>query len=331
MDIPFISTDFINKQTDFSTLINAMRRGFGNKDIIIPMRHHHDFPNGEGNSDSTLLLMPAWNPGQDAGVKVVTVSPDNDRFNMPSIQGSYIYLDAEKGSVKAILEAKSLTAKRTAAASALASSFLSRPDSKSLLMIGTGALSSNLIMAHAAVRPINTVYVWGRDLSNAQQVCCHLKEATFECLAISDYSEVIGKVDIISCATLSKVPLVFGKELQTGQHIDLVGAYRKDMREADDAAITKASVFVDTFQGGLKESGDILIPLTSGILDEKDVLADLFQMCSVNKPFRKSSKEITLFKSVGHAIEDLIAANYYYDKFINAYDYISKYIKQKEV
>ncbi|WP_418604640.1 ornithine cyclodeaminase family protein [Hwangdonia sp.] len=312
-----IDTDFIENNTVFSELIEALKKGFCNDNTMIPMRHHHDFPNPEVNADSTLLLMPAWNPSKDAGVKIVTVSPENGQFNLPSIQGTYIYFDAVKGSIKAILEAKSLTVKRTAAASALASSFLSRKDSKSMLMIGTGALSINLIKAHAAVRPIKQVFIWGRNLEKAQAIASSLKNENFSVHAIETIEEKIAEVDIISSATLSKAPLVFGKYLNAGQHIDLVGAYKKDMREADDEAISKASVFIDTFQGGLKESGDIVIPIENGVLNKEAIKADLFQLCSNKKNGRTSEKEITVFKSVGHALEDLVAAGYYYNKFKN--------------
>lgn len=312
-----IDASFIKENTIFSELISALKKGFSNNNIIVPMRHHHDFPNPKINADSTLLLMPAWNPSKEAGVKVVTVSPENGQFNLPSIQGTYIYLDAKKGTIKALLEAEELTAKRTAAASALASSFLSRKNSNSLLMIGTGALSVNLIKAHASVRPIETVYVWGRSIEKANTVCERLYNETFKVQAIPIIEEKISDVDIISSATLSKIPLVLGKYLKEGQHIDLVGAYKKNMREADDDTIKKSSVFVDTFQGGLKESGDIIIPLSNGTLNENDIKADLFQLCSNTKSGRTSDVEITVFKSVGHALEDLIAAKYYYTKFVN--------------
>lgn len=312
-----ISSEFIEENTNFSALISDIKKYFSSYEVMVPMRHHHDFPNPEVQTDSTLLLMPAWNPSKNAGVKIVTVSPENGQFDLPSIQGTYIYFDAIKGSIKAILEAKNLTVKRTAAASALASSYLSRKDSNSLLMIGTGALSINLIKAHAAVRPITQVYIWGRNFEKAMAVANELKKEKFSVTAIKNIEEKIADVAIISCATLSKSPLVFGKHLKTGQHIDLVGAYKKDMREADDETITRASVFVDTFQGGLKESGDIVIPLQNGTLKEEDIKADLFQLCSNQKNGRNSTEEITVFKSVGHALEDLAAANYYYNKFTN--------------
>ena len=312
-----IPDQFIERNTVFPELINELQIAFSESNTIVPMRHHHDFPNPEVNADSTLLLMPAWSPSKSAGVKIVTVSPENAQFDLPSINGTYLYLDAVKGTIKAILEAKSLTAKRTAAASALASSFLSRKDARSLLMIGTGVLSTNLIKAHVSVRPIKEVFIWGRNYEKAKAISEYFKEESFTVTPIEKIEDKISDVDIISSATLSSTPLVFGKFLKEGQHIDLVGAYRKDTREADDKTIEKSSVYVDTYQGGLKEGGDIVIPLKTGILKEEDILADLFELCRAEKKGRQSEKEITLFKSVGHALEDLAAANYYYKKYTN--------------
>lgn len=316
--IQLISDSYIDQNCNFKNLIEALRMGFSNTKIEVPLRHHHDFKNPAENKDSTLLLMPAFNPGNDLGVKIVTVSPNNGTHDLPAIQGTYIYLDAHKGNIKAILDAKSLTAKRTAGTSALASSYLSRENADSLLMIGTGALANNLIQAHASVRPIKKVYVWGRNNTKAQMVCDDLKDFSFSCETVENIEDVIQKVAIISCATLSPSPLVFGKWLQEGQHLDLVGAYKKDMREADDEAILKSTVFIDTYQGGLKESGDILIPLTTNIITKEDIKADLFELCSGSKKGRTTEKEITYFKSVGHALEDLVAASHFYQEFITS-------------
>ncbi len=312
-----IDDEYINENTIFSELILKIKKGFADQKLVVPMRHHHDFPNPDVGSDSTLLLMPAWNPGKEGGVKIVSISPENGQFGLPSIQGVYILMDTVKGGIKAVLQANSLTAKRTAASSALASSYLSKENASTLLMIGTGALSLNLIKAHASVRPIETVYVWGRSLENAQRVCEKLKNEEFEISTVESIKEKITDVDIISCATLSKMPLVLGKYVQAGQHIDLVGAYKKDMREADDEIMKKASVFVDTLQGGLKESGDIVIPLRNGTLKKEDIKGDLFGLCSERIHGRSSEKEITVFKSVGHAMEDLVAATYFFNKFMN--------------
>ncbi|MBQ4913824.1 ornithine cyclodeaminase family protein [Maribacter sp. MMG018] len=316
-EISYIPDCFINENCNFKSLIAVLKEAFSNPSIQVPMRHHHDFTNPKENIDSTLLLMPAFNPGKELGVKIATVSPNNGKYGLPAIQGMYMYIDGHKGTIKAILEAKSLTAKRTAAASALASSFLSRPDASSMLMLGTGALSVNLIKAHSSVRPIKKVYVWGRNFEKAQKICKALAEEVFDCEPVKRLEDVISEVDIISSATLSEVPLVFGKWLKKGQHVDLVGAYKKDTREADDEAIKRSSVFLDTYQGGLKESGDIVIPLAKGILSKGDIKADLFELCNKAKAGRVANDEITLFKSVGHALEDLAAASYFYELYRN--------------
>lgn len=309
-----ISNQFIEENTSFKELIEVLKNKFAHNNILVPVRHHHDFPNPKVNQDSTLLLMPAWNPSENAGVKIITVSPDNGQFDLPSIQGTYIYLDATKGSVKAIIEAKSLTVKRTASASALASSYLSKKDANSLLMIGTGALSTNLIKAHASVRNLKEVYVWGRSFEKAKAICKQLENENFTTTPVKNIEDKISEVDIISAATLSKTPLILGKYLKKGQHVDLVGAYKNDMREADDETISKSNVFVDSYDG-LQENGDIAIPLKNNIIKKSDIKADLFELTAVQKQGRINNDEITVFKSVGHALEDLAAAEYYYDKY----------------
>ncbi|APD07723.1 ornithine cyclodeaminase [Flavobacteriaceae bacterium UJ101] len=314
-NILMLDCQFIEQNTHFNKLIETLRDAFSSNTVQVPLRHHHDFQNSKEQIPSTLLLMPAWNPNQEAGVKIVTVNPQNTQYNLPSIQGLYVYLDAQNGSVKAILDAKTLTVKRTAAASALASSYLSKKDASSLLMIGTGALSTHLIEAHASVRPIKKVYIYGRNYQKAQQISSLLKNKTYQVIPVKTIEEKISTVDIISSATLSNDPLILGKHLQKGQHLDLVGSYKRDMREADDKAIVQATVYVDSYEGALKESGDIVIPLEKGLLKVDEIPADLFKLCSQNIFARKSNSEITLFKSVGHALEDLTAATYYYNQY----------------
>lgn len=310
--VPFLDPSFIEDHTSFPELIGVLKSFFCKSNIEVPDRHHHDFTNPKESKDSTLLLMPAWVPGEDLGVKVVTVSPDNGRYNLPSIQGIYLYFDAHKGGLKAIIDAKALTAKRTAAASALAADFLAKKDASTFLMIGTGVLSANLIKAHAAVRPLRSVYVWGRNPKKAEVICQSFADASFEINVITEIEEKISEVDIVSCATLSPSPLVLGRNIREGQHIDLVGSYKRDMREADDALVTKADVFLDTYRGGLRESGDIVIPLQSGVITRSDIKADLFELCAGKKRGRMQANQVTTFKSVGHALEDLAAADYYY-------------------
>ncbi|MEM8927536.1 MAG: ornithine cyclodeaminase family protein [Bacteroidota bacterium] len=316
MDTPlFINSGFIETNTSFLDLVQALKMAFASNRTLVPHRHHHDFPFPGRKKDSTLLLMPAWNPGEDSGVKVVTIHPYNGDLGLPAIQGSYLYMDASNGQLKAIIEAKHLTAKRTAATSALASEYMSRKDADSLLAIGTGALSMNLIKAHAAVRPIKKVYIWGRSIEKAKGIVHQLQDEAFSIKAVKEIDDAISKVAIISCATLSETPLVLGANLTEGQHVDLVGAYKPNMREADDRAIQRATVFLDAFESGLRESGDIAVPIRTGVLKEEDIAADLFGLCSNQRLGRTHDDQITLFKSVGHALEDLTAAKYYFQKY----------------
>jgi ornithine cyclodeaminase len=176
-------------------------------------------------------------------------------------------------------------------------------------------LALQLIKAHATVRSIEKVYVWGRKFEKAQKLSDQLKSANFETKVVEKIDSVIAEADIISCATLSEKPLIKGAGVKPGQHLDLVGSYQKHTREADDEAILKSSVFVDTLQGAPNESGDLFIPIQNGILKKEDIKADLFEMCQSEKgTFRNSETEITFFKSVGHALEDLAVASLAFER-----------------
>jgi ornithine cyclodeaminase len=291
----------------------------------MPTRHHHTIAaaNGPGSADATLLLMPAWTPGAGGegtriGIKLVTVFPDNGKRSLPSIFGQYLLLDGRTGAPLALLDGTMLTKRRTAAASGLASRYLSRPDARSLLMIGTGALAPHLVRVHARVRPIERVTIWGRDPTKADRLAAALAASLPEALgraisvrAAADRRSAVSEADIISCATLSKAPLIEGDWLRPGQHLDLVGAYTPEMRESDDTAVRRARVHVDTRAGALKEAGDIVQPIARGVIGPGDVVADLFELAREEKAGRSpdDAENITLFKSVGAALEDLAAAN----------------------
>jgi ornithine cyclodeaminase len=292
----------------------------------MPPRHHHSIasPVGPGSADATLLLMPAWTQGPPrnrggarVGVKIVTVFPDNGRRSLPSIYGQYLLLDGETGASLALLDGTMLTKRRTACASGLASRYLSRPDSARLLMIGTGALAPHLIRVHSKVRPIREVAIWGRRPEEAQRLAHQLSSSLPTMLgravtvrAVTDRQQAVRLADIVSCATLSKAPLVEGAWLFAGQHIDLVGAYTPEMRESDDEAVRRAQVHVDTRAGATGEAGDIVLPIRSGAITAENIVADLFELARGERSGRPvlDSHSITLFKSVGAALEDLAAA-----------------------
>ncbi len=287
----------------------------------MPPRHHHTSaqPNGAGSGDATLLLMPAWTRGPSGilGIKVVTVFPDNGTRALPSIYGQYLLLDGTTGQTVALLDGTMLTKRRTACASGLASRYLSRPDSRRLLMIGTGALAPELIRVHCKVRPIEEVAIWGRRPDRAESLARELSASLPKALgrsialrAVTDRQQAVGQVDIVCCATLSRAPLVEGDWLVDGQHVDLVGAYTPEMRESDDMAVRRARLYIDTRHGAMKEGGDIVQPLANGTIGEDDLIGDLYELSRGQQAGRLAgdATSITLFKSVGAALEDLAAA-----------------------
>ncbi len=246
--------------------------------------------------------MPAWQPGGLLGVKIVTVFPDNHLVGLASVQGSYLLMSAETGAPLALIDGRMLTLRRTAAASALAAQYLARKDAKHLLMVGTGELAPHIIEAYRAIRPLTRVTIWGRDPTKAAALAARLGAEP-----APDLEAAVRQADIISCATLAREPLVQGAWLQPGCHVDLIGGFTPAMREADDEAVRRATVFVDTRAGATKEAGDITQPLANGALSLDGIKAELADLVR-GAPGRTSDSEITLFKSVGTAIEDLAAA-----------------------
>ena len=290
----------------YDQLIDALAVAF-RADIEVPLRAQHEVALPDGDP-ATLLLMPAWKSGGSMAVKVATVFPGNAAQGLPAVFASYILMSAETGVPVAVLDGTELTLRRTAAASALASSYLSKKDSSRLLMVGTGNLAPHLIAAHATARPITDVCIWGRRREAAEKLAGWLATSSFEIRVSENLEQAVGEADIISCATLASEPLVSGKWLQPGQHLDLVGAYRPDMREADSETVRRAEVYVDTRAGALSEAGDIVLAINDGSIREADIRGELSELVKGSVVGRTSVEAITLFKSVGTAIEDLAAA-----------------------
>jgi ornithine cyclodeaminase len=315
-----VSADGVDAALTFGGLVETLREAF-RAGAIQPVRHHHTIERPEGAA-STLLLMPAWTDFNTAdaaghghiGVKVVTVSPDNNALGKPAVMGLYLLLDGHTGEPQALIDGPRLTQWRTACASALAASYLAREDASQLLVIGAGALCPFLAKAHSAVRPIRQIRIWNRTLANAEIAAEALRKDGLDASAISDLDAALGTADIISSATISTSPLVKGARLKAGAHVDLVGGFTPQMREADDDAIRRARVYVDTRAGATKEAGDIVQPLASGVLQPTAIVADLHELARGEKGGRASADEITLFKSVGAALEDLAAGVAVYRK-----------------
>ncbi|GAB2177567.1 bifunctional Delta(1)-pyrroline-2-carboxylate/Delta(1)-piperideine-2-carboxylate reductase [Dongia sp. agr-C8] len=305
-NIPFVSSATLDAKLDYPSLIAALKAAFA-ADWTVPVRHHHavEIP---GEPEQTLLLMPAWEGGKSVGVKLVTITPGNGARHLPAVQGIYLLLDGATGIPKVLMEGTTLTVRRTAAASALAASFCARQDAATHLMVGAGALSRPLIEAHRAARPITKTLLWARKPEQAAAKAAQLARAGIAVEVAPDLEAAARSADIISCATLSSAPLIRGAWLKPGAHLDLVGAYTPELRESDDEAVKRATLFCDTRGGALKEGGDLVQPLKSGVIQESKVVADLVDLCKGKHPGRTRDDEITLFKSVGTAIEDLAAA-----------------------
>lgn len=290
----------------FAELIAAVEAMF-RSDCVMPVRHHHDME-VPGEANAVMLLMPAWVPGDHIGVKILNLFPDNHLRSLPTIIGSYLLSSGRTGEMLAIVEGGELTARRTAATSALAARYLAREDAKTMLMAGTGRLSLNLMQAHAVTRPLNRFLIWGRNREKAEETAKEARAIGLDATAVGDLAAAAGESDIVSCATLSSEPLIRGEWLRPGTHLDLVGAFKPTMRESDDEAVRRSSVFVDTYAGAMKEGGDIVQPLETGVLIKENIKAELAELAHGQHPGRTGPDEITLFKSVGAALEDLAGA-----------------------
>ena len=306
-----IDAETIKQQLGWQETIEALRSMF-REGCEVPPREHHIIQN-PGREDATLLLMPAWISGSYAGLKTVTVNPDNAEKGLPTITGTYELMDGQEGVSLATLDAAELTARRTVCASALASDYLSRKDATNLLIVGSGRLARYLGFAHAAVRPINKILVWARDVGKAEEVAAIYGASGYDASAAHDLEKALAKAHIVSAATLATDPLILGEWLRPGTHVDLIGGFKPSMREADDKAVARSSVFVDTREGALQEAGDLITPIHNGVLSEKDIAAELSELCSGEHLGRSSEEEITLFKSVGTALEDLAAGILVYE------------------
>ena len=308
-----ISAADIDRVLDFGSLVDTLREAF-RAGAVQPVRHHHTVERPDGAA-TTLLLMPAWSDfaagtpdGGYIGVKIVTVTPDNNRVGKPAVMGVYLLMDGRTSEPLALIDGQRLTLWRTACASALASTYLSREDSRRLVVVGAGALAPFLAKAHAAVRPIEAISIWNRTTANAEKVAAALRDEGLAATAVDDLDRAVTEADIVSAATISTVPLVRGGSLRPGTHVDLVGAFSPALRESDERAIAVSSVYVDTRAGALKEAGDIVQAIAEGALKPEGIRGDLFDLARGKAKGRGSADEITLFKSVGAAIEDLAAA-----------------------
>jgi alanine dehydrogenase len=303
MTIRVYGADEVHAALPWDALAHALEAAFVAGDAQAPLRHAHALA-----GDASLLLMPAWTP-QSLGVKLVTVMPGAAVRGLATVQASYLLLDRESGAPLALIDGEALTLRRTAATSALAARPMMRPDARRFLIVGAGRLALWMARAQHALNPrLAQVQVWARRVDAAQALAATLRDEGIEAHAVANLADAVGRADVITCATTSREPLVHGAWLREGTHLDLVGGFRRDMREADDLAAARSRIVVDTFAGALAEAGDLVQPIERGVIPPERVVAELAQVLRGEVVGRTSATEITLFKSVGAAVEDLAAA-----------------------
>ena len=299
----------------FDRLIERLREMF-RVGCHVPPRHVHLVETEA--TRGTVLIMPAWTK-RYLGIKTVNVFPSNAERGLPGLFSAYTLFDATTGRPLAQMDGNVITSRRTAAASALAASYLARADSKRLSVLGAGSVGSLIPQAYRAAFDLERVQVWDRTRARAEQIAHALALQGIDAVAGHDREQVVREADIVSTATLSTEPIVCGEWLAAGSHLDLIGGFKPDMREADDASFIGVRVFVDTDEA-LNKSGDLLGPLERGILAAGSIAGDLHGLCTQAVPGRKSDSERTVFKSVGTALEDLAAAIQVYDYWLGQKD-----------
>lgn len=301
----------VHAALEWTTLSSALAAGFAaGADRVgapgaatVPLRHVHAL-----SETDLLLLMPAWNRDL-IGLKLVTVIPDAPKLGAPTVGATYLLLDRITGTPRAVIDGDALTVRRTAAVSALAARYLAREDASTMVMVGSGHLAPWMIRAHCAMRPsITQVLLWSRNAEHAQALALALESEGLPVDAVTDLESAVRRAQLISCATTSHGPIVRGEWLTPGAHLDLVGGFTREMREADDAAIARCRIAVDTYDGVLAEAGDIVVPLENGAIARSQIVAELSELARGDVQGRTAPDDITLFKSVGTALADLAAA-----------------------
>ncbi len=303
----------VHQSLTFDALIAALRQQFA-RPSSIPQRQVYPLA---ADSHDAFAVLPAWDD-DSIGVKAFTYLPDNPAKN-PGFQSLYsqiLLFDRQTGAPQALVDGTSVTYWRTAAVSALAADYLARKDSSRLLVMGTGNLAPFMALAHASVRPIREIRVWGRSAAKCEQVCRQIQAARPDMtVTISQALEQdVPWADIISCATGSPEPLFSGAWVTPGTHTDFVGNHHKNCRECDTELVINAQVFVDSRLNVFNEAGELLLPVAEGRFALSSVRAELSQLCSGEVGGRQSDDDITLFKSVGSALADLAGARLVYQR-----------------
>lgn len=306
----WITEDFIKENINYLELIDALKLAFRENAIQCPPKLSYNYKSAISEEDNTLLFMPAWDNQKYFGVKLITATPNNNKVNIPYLNGLYMLFNAENGLPLITMDAKLITNMRTAATSVLASNFLAKKDASKVLIIGNGSLSPFYIKAYASKPTVKNVYLWGRNFEKSKQVIASLNTSdSLKAEAIEDFSSLIKDMDIISCITSSYKPLIHKEHLSSGQHLDLAGSYTEEMQEVSTEVVAECSIYTDNFNITLEHAGELVKAIKENKIEMSDIIGDLKFLCKNDTSKRKSLEENTLFKCTGMAIEDLVIAN----------------------
>ncbi|GGF67865.1 ornithine cyclodeaminase [Paracoccus acridae] len=304
---PFITHDAAMGRLDWLGAVAALKAG-------------HALPRAEirdtflGPATGTMMTRSAFIAGLGYGAKPFTVFDANPSRGLPTVQGAMLVFDKDDGHLRAIVENRLVTTFKTAADSVLGASLLARPDSRHLLIVGAGTVAASLVQAYTAVLPgIETVTVWARRPEQARALVAGLAGIGADLRATADLQAAVGQADIVSTATMARQPIIGGDWVRPGTHVDLIGAYKADMREADDALLARARLFVDSRET-TAHIGELLIPLGSGAITEDSIRGDLYDLVQPGVQGRASDDDITVFKNGGGAHLDLMIASWIIDR-----------------
>lgn len=303
----FITKEDVERLAPYGPLVEALAAGL-REPIESPPRSHFN-PNHDA---STVLIMPAWKPHQVMGTKIVSIWPENNARGQSAVSAIYVVTSCRDGTPLAVIDGTELTLRRTAAAAALAARLLARPKSTRLLVVGSGALSAHMAMAHHSVLGLSEITIWGRQLDKAQSVVAALARAGITARATDDLQQALANTDIVAAATTASTAFIPSEWVHAGTHLGLIGAFTASMAEADLQLLPRARLFADNRAAVLEKGGEVVQALRAGLISEQDVLAELSELVGLPSLVdgRRSEADITVFKSVGFAALDLIAAEH---------------------
>jgi ornithine cyclodeaminase/alanine dehydrogenase-like protein (mu-crystallin family) len=303
----------VHDRLGFAGLIEALRTAHLGGMPKMSDRMIYQEPHEDGDSDAFIIL-PAWQPGEALMCKLVTSFPKNrSRHGVPTVNSIYAYINGQTGVTEAVVDGEAMIFRKTAADSALGASLLAREDARTLLMIGAGGLAPYLVRAHLTARPgIDRVLVHNRTAANAEAVVAELRAEGIPAEHAPDRDAAVPLADIVSCATMATAPVLPGALLKPGAHVDLVGSFMPEMREADDDVLRRSAIFVDHRQT-TERSGEFVGPFARGVIQPSDVRGDLFDLCQGRVAARRSPDEITLMKNGGGSHLDYYTLKYLMD------------------